>query len=236
MKRALIYLSIAAVSLSACRKDENNPAFIQEVDDIATQNSNDDKAIEKYLNEHYLDDIGRIKSFSSSDTSDDNYKKLSELNPQKLASGVVVIVRENAQPTDGKEIGTTDKISFMHRTTAFLSQEDNGIKYSSEINFYEKNHINTSAVPEVDPTYYHATETKLNGKAKSYFEIEGLQEGLKYFKSFNKEVSENYNLQGVIIVPSKLAFARDDHYPYSGINWRNRTFVFNFQVYKSEER
>ncbi len=50
------------------------------------------------------------------------------------------------------------------------------------------------------------------------------------------EDSDNYNLQGIIIVPSRMAFARDDHYAYNGFIYRNRSFIFNFQLYNARER
>ena len=236
MKRALIYIAVAAFTITSCRKDEAKGNVIKEVGDLTTQNANDDKAIAKYLDEHYLDALGRVKTFSTTDSSDDNYKKLSELNPQKLASGVIVIVRDGAQPNPGTAIGTTDKIKIMQKTTAFLSNENNGIEYTSETAF--SNNIEGSGVPDFDPAYFFVKPeiTTASGKPKSYYEIEGFQEGLKYFKSFSKGDSENYNLQGVILVPSRAAFARDEHFPYQGIGWRNRTFVFNFQIYSTTPR
>ncbi|MDO5616680.1 MAG: hypothetical protein Q4G16_10850 [Cruoricaptor ignavus] len=236
MKKAFIYLATAVFFVSSCNRDNNTTARIQEVDNLTTQNTNDDAAIAKYLDEHYLDSQGKIVAFSSTSTDDDNNKKLSELNPQKLSSGVIVIKREDAQPTSGTAIGSTDVLRLMHKTTAFLSQDDDGIKYTSEISF--ANTIETTGVPEVDPSYYYVKNNILTstGNARSYYEIEGLQEGMQHFESFDKADSENYNLQGVIIVPSRAAFARDTHYPYGGVSWRNRTFVFNFQVYKSSTR
>ena len=75
-----------------------------------------------------------------------------------------------------------------------------------------------------------------SGKSRSYYEMEGFQEGIRKFLAYNIPDSDNYNLQGVIIVPSRSAFARDNHYPYQNVNWRNRSFDFNFQVYKSSAR
>lgn len=237
MKRAFIYLALATLAVSSCRKEDTLAEnTIKEVSDVKAQNSNDDKAIAKYLDEHYLDAQGKIKAFSSTDTSDDSFKKLSELNPKTLPSGVIYIVREGAQPNPGTAIGATDIIRFMSRTTTFLSNsENNAVTYSNEVTF--KNTLESTGVPDVDPSYYYA-KTKLitTETPKSYYEIEGLQEGLKYFQSFDKADSDNYNLQGVIIVPSRAAFARDKHYPYGSISWRNRNFVFNFQVYKTTPR
>ena len=233
-----MYLFAAALTLGACRKDDSSDSTtIVEPTDIAVQNSNDDAAILKYMDEHYLDAQGRIKAFSSTDTSDDNYKKLSQLNPQKLSSGVTVIVRDGAQPTTGTTIGSTDIIRLMYSANTFLSNtENNAVVYASEYSF--GNTLDGTGVPQVDPSFYYVKQSVMDasGKARSYYEIEGFQEGLKYFKSFDIPDSDGYNLQGVIIVPSRAAFARDSHYPYNSISWRNRNFIFNFQVYKTTPR
>lgn len=238
MKKSLLILAAAAITLSSCRKDDNTATTtIKEPDNITEQNANDDKAIAKYLDEHYLDAQGKIQAFSSTSTADDNYTKLSSMSPKTLASGVVVIVREGAQPNLGTEIGATDIIRLMHKTTTFLSTtENNSVIYTSEVPFQST--VETTGVPQVDPPFYFTSKTTADaaGKTKSYYEIEGFQEGLKYFKSFDKPDADNYNMQGVIIVPSRAAFARDAHYPYATMGWRNRNFVFNFQVYKTTPR
>lgn len=123
MKKILVPFLAIILALQSCKRDEATTTAVQEVSDLTEQNSNDDKAIEKYLNEHYLDKQGLIKAFSTTDTSDDNEKKLSELVTKKLPSGVVVITREGAQPTDGKTIGETDILRLMSKTITFLSQK-----------------------------------------------------------------------------------------------------------------
>lgn len=238
MKKSFIYIAMASLAVLSCKNESmGDTTPVVEASDISTQNSNDDAAIRKYMDEHYLDSQGNIKVFSTTDASDDNMPKLSAMNPQKLASGVTVIIRPGAQPDPGTAIGATDVLRIMQKSTAFLSANENGtVSYTSEISF--SNPIESTGVPEVDPSYYYVKEAVLtsSGKGRSYFEIEGLQEGLKLFKSFNKADSEGYNLQGVIIVPSRAAFARDEHNPYNFTTWRNRNFVFNFQVYKSTPR
>ena len=66
--------------------------------------------------------------------------------------------------------------------------------------------------------------------------MKGLQEGLKYFKSTEVSDDANYNMQGVIIVPSRAAFARDAHFAYSSYTFKDRCFVFSFQIYKTSTR
>lgn len=237
MRKFFLATSIAVLALSSCKEDTTE--YYVEPDNIATQNSYDDQAIEKFLSNHYLDDLGNLTSFSDTDSTDDNYTSLKNMNPIRLSSGVIVIKRDNAQPNPGTDIGSTDIIHFMTKAKGYLAYEMDG-----NVNFYSTPYtlddtLDGSGVPVIDPTYYYTPQSILDanpGKTRSYWEIEGLREGLQYFKAYNQSDSEPYNLQGVIIVPSRAAFARDDHYNYGGNNWRNRTIVFNFQVYKSVPR
>lgn len=238
MKRTVLYMALASMALVSCRDDEKVEQ-IKEVS-IETQNSYDDQAIAKYLDTHYLDAKGNIKQLSETDTQN---TKLSDLEPVKLPSGVVYIIRPNAQPASGTAIGATDVIHLMSNTMTYVATNtDDKIGFNSGSTF--RNTIGGLGVPEVDPAYYYVKKSvldKLNTTnnttyTRSFYEIEGLQEALKNYQAFNMQDSDDYNLQGVIIVPSRAAFARDPHFNYSGISLRNRSFVFNFQVYKSRAR
>ncbi len=242
MKKAWICLLTIGIALHSCKEDDTeNVEIIEEPSNIADQNANDDKAIAKYMDDHYLDTQGVIKAFSSTDASDDNYTKLSAMEKTTLDNGVIVIKRVGAQPdaATATAIGATDILRFMSKSTTFLSkvEKDNTVTYASEYSF--RNTIDGSGVPEVDPYYYYVKKDVLekataeDAKKRSYYEIEGFQQGLQTFKSFNISDSSNFNLQGVIIVPSRAAYARDAHYTST---FRNRSFVFNFQVYKSTPR
>ncbi len=236
MKKFLFYIATLSTVLTACDSDYIDPYKIKEVKKISTQNANDDQAIDKFLNEHYLDAQGKIKAFLEADTSDDQNTKLADLAPQKLPSGVVVIVRPGAQPDNGKTIGETDVIKIMQTTYGYLSDDDKEIYLHSPYPFV--NTVDGAGTPDQDPAYYYTKNSVLTSsdKERSYYEMEGFQEGLKHFKSFSLNDEDIYNLQGVIIVPSRAAYARDSHYPYQGISWRNRTFVFNFQIYNTRAR
>lgn len=230
-------LTFGALSINSCKEDTVvNPQY-QDAVDIATQNSYDDAAAEKFLQKNYLDAKGNIKAFSDTDASDDAYKKLSDMNPIKLPSGVIYVVREGAQPTPGTAIEANDIIHIMQRSYTYIAtNENNAIEFRSPYSF--RNTIDGSGTPEVDPSYYYVKNStiKASGKDRSFYEIEGLKEALQHFKAFDLADKENYNLQGVIIVPSRAAFARDDHYPYASYAFRNRSFVFNFQIYKTSRR
>lgn len=242
MKKIIIALALTSIAVSSCRKDDSTtPTSV----DITTQNTYDDQAITKFLDDNYLDTKGNIKAYSSTDAADDNYPKLSSYSPVKLPSGVVYIKIPNAQPTSGKAIAANDAISLMHNTTTYVASKDTNtgvVSLGSAVSF--SNTINGTGVPTYDPSYYYVKNSTISSynktnsttKDHTFFEIEGLKEGLSYFQSFNMAKSDPYNLQGIIIVPSRAAFARDPYYPYSSVSLTDRTFVFNFQVYNTTPR
>jgi len=249
MKKIFLYILAGSLCFTACKKDGDDVATFTEPEDIATRNSYDEQAIQKFMDENYLDVQGNIKAFSSTDTADDNYKKLSQMVPApvKLPSGVIYIVRDGAQPDPGKPItndGTT-QIRTMIRANYYLATDTDGnVAFSPAYSGTLLNTINGSASPITDPLFYYVRKSVVEhpnnseaAKQRSYYEIEGLQEGLKYFKAHdNKPDGDPYNLQGVIIVPSKAAFARDLHYNYNGTSLQNRCFVFNFEIYNAKTR
>ncbi|WP_267403982.1 MULTISPECIES: hypothetical protein [unclassified Chryseobacterium] len=251
MKKIFLYILAGSLCFTACKKDDDDTATYVEPSDIATQNDYDDQSITKFLDENYLDAQGNIKAFSATDTADDHQTKLSAMVPApvKLSSGVVYIVRKGAQPDDstppvtGKTIGNDDKITILARAKTYLAANTDGnIAFISGTNMTGYNSLEETGSPLTDPMYYYVKETVLSAattdaaKQRNYYEIEGFQEAVRKFQAFDLANGAPYNLQGVIIVPSRAAFARDAHYNYSGYSFRNRTFVFNFQVYKTEAR
>ncbi|MCE3075581.1 hypothetical protein [Chryseobacterium gwangjuense] len=244
MKKIFLYILAGSLCFSACKKDDEVETFV-EPDDIAVRNSYDDQAIQKFLNDNYLDTQGNIKTFSATDTADDNEKKLSELNPVKLPSGVIYIVRDGAQPTSGVPIDpfATDlslktQIKTMIRANYYLATNTDGnVSFSFAGSLV--NTINGGGSPITDPLFYYVKDQvwKDAGKSRSFYEIEGFQEGLSHFQGFsNMADGDAYNLQGVIIVPSRAAFARDAHYNYNNYSLKNISFIFNFQIYKANPR
>jgi len=243
MKKIFLYILAGSLCFSACKKDDTTEPYV-EPEDITTQNTYDDQAIKKLMDENYLDAQGNIKAFSSTDTADDNEKKLSELNPVTLPSGTIYIIRNGAQPSsaDGKTIESTDIIKIMGRVYSYLAvNSDGNTSFTSKAAFL--NTIDGTGVPVIDPMFYYTKKSILEAgttdaaKKASYYQIPGFREALQKFKAFNNLTSETpYNLQGVIIVPSRAAFARNPHYPYLNTSYRNKSFVFNFQIYGREDR
>lgn len=244
MKKIFLYILAGSLCFSACKKDDEVETY-KEPEDLSVQNSYDDQAIAKFMNENYLDAQGNIKAFSTTDTTDDNEKKLSDLPYKTLPSGTIYIIRDGAQPpvATGKTIEEKDILTVMMRANGYLAAETDGnVAFISTLGI--TNTINGSGLPLIDPMYYYVKQSVLDAattdatKQRSYYEIEGFQEAIRKFKAFDNYQSElPYNLQGVIIVPSRAAFARDPHYPYnSSYSLRNNTIIFNFQVLKREAR
>jgi len=247
MKKIFLYILAGTLCFTACKKDDQVETFV-EPDDVAVRNSYDDQAIQKFMNDNYLDTQGNIKAFSSTDTSDDNEKKLSELSPVTLPSGVIYIVRNGAQPSSGVTLDTNSvsptatQIRTMMRANYYLATNTDGnVAFSTSGVLL--NTINGSGSPVTDPMFYYVKNSVLDAastdiaKQRSYYEIKGLQEGLTYFKGFQSmSDGDAYNLQGVIIVPSRAAFARNEHYNYVGYSLKNTCFIFNFQIYKANPR
>ncbi|KFF19982.1 hypothetical protein [Chryseobacterium sp. JM1] len=246
MKKIFLYILAGSLCFSACKKDDEVETY-KEPDDISVQNSYDDQAIKKFMSENYLDAQGNIKAFSTTDTSDDNEKKLSDLPYETLPSGTIYIMRQGAQPAagTGKDIKPGDVLTIMMRATAYLAATSTDGNVSFISNIIIANTINGTGLPIVDPTFYYVKNKVLTdatagvAQQRSYYEIEGFQEAIQKFKAFdNLPNGSPYNLQGVIIVPSKAAFARDPHFTYNVNNYtlRNNSIVFNFQVYGSRDR
>ncbi len=240
MKKIFLYVIAGSLCFSACKKDDDETSYV-EPESISVQNTYDDDAIQRYLENYYFDAQGNVVAFSSTDTSDDNETKLADLNPVKLPSGVVYVKRVGAQPpaSSEKTIGSTDAIKLMVSIKYCVADATSWVSNNTFANT-----MTGSGTPITDPIYYYVKNSVLSAattdiaKQRSYYEIEGFKEGLQKFKSFNNLPNEDiYNLQGIILVPSRAAFARDDNY-YStlGYSFRNATFIFNFQVYNTEAR
>lgn len=241
MKKIFLFVLAGSLCFSACKKDDEVETY-KEPEDINLQNTYDNEAIQKFMENNYLDAKGNIKPFSSTDTADDNETKLSALNPQTTPSGAIYIIRNAAQPNPGTTIGDKDVIRIMMRAKAYIAgNTDGNTTFLTSANFSGYSPLDETGNPVSDPIFYYvknATKT-VSGKPSSFYEMEGFQEAIRKFKAFDQSDSENYNLQGVIIVPSKAAYARDEHYNFGTqytSPFRNTTFIFNFQVYKSSAR
>ncbi len=240
MKKILLGIALSVVALQSCKKDDDevDTTVVLTVDE---QKTYDDEAAKDFMTKNYINSKGVITAFDSTTDTDDNEKKLIDYDYVTLPSGVIYIKREDSlQPNPGKQIGTKDVVSLFQVVKSYVSAKvDDKIVFGSESTF-------ASSVASgnliTDPAYYYVKQSVIDAYntansttiGRSFYEIEGFQEGLKYFKSFDLDDSANYNMQGIIIVPSRAAFARDNN--FYGTSYNNRSFVFNFQIYNTRER
>lgn len=253
MKKILLAFILLTVVLGAC-KDDDYYRFVYPTLDTETQNRYDDIAIKDYLENTYITSRGKITT-AKTDANNDSIenRKLADLDPITLPSGVVIIKIPDAQPQPGTQVNADDYIKFQnigYVMRAVKNEDEDKITFATNVSFF--NTIDGSGVALTDPMWYHVKNSVLEAaekaaeedptdlnKAKtkrSYYEIEGFQEAIQKFKSFDLQPEDPYNMQGIIIVPSRAAFAKDSHYNYIGVSLNDMCFVLNFQLYQATPR
>jgi len=234
-KWGLLILAIG-LTFTACKSDDEG----FDEPNYSDQNTLDDEVIEIYLKDHYFEpERGKIKQFSVTDSTDDQYPTLLSQGT-KLPSGVWVIKRQGAI-ADGNQITNNESDSIL------LSYEQK-IYYADKSDMTEtiRPYKNVQTIfstlnggtPRWDPSFYFINLDNLNFTddiRSEHFIVEGFVEGLKHFKSTQTNGVELYDFQGAIIVPSRLAFGRD--YAFVGdrldnTSYRNQSFILNFELHR----
>lgn len=225
-----IFLLSLMVLFSSCQNDDDGLDLLPQ----AEQNSVDDRALVKFLEDHYFNSVGKVIRFSDDITSDDNETPLiqyAELKP----SGIWVVHRPDFE-ANGRKVTNVenDKILVQYDLNGFVGRISNdSVFYSIPTSISTT--INTTGYPIWDPAFYYTDISDMNNAQKSWYEIEGLHEGLMEFHSTNKAAADlpAVNFQGLILVPSRLVFKRD----YNVFNLGPDTSVlFNFELYQVEDR
>jgi len=231
-RNLLLYVILFSLFAQSCSTDDE-VAVISETEQ-ATQ---DDTAIVNYLAKYYFQaNTGKVKAFDSTITTDDNYTPLSQI-AVKLPSGVWYA--QNPEVTaNGVSVSSSydKKLLMNYDMYIFISSknDDGTISYGSPNSPYIS--TLTSGTAKWDNNFYlhtlSATEVT-NGVTESYYEMPGLQEGLKYFKTTERTVSDIPIFQGVIVVPSRLVYGRNSN--YLGFNSTttyvaNPCVIFNFEI------
>jgi len=247
MKKLVSILFVTIVVVSSCKNESNGTPEKYPTLDYETQKEYDDSAIREYLNSHYFDEKGIVKVIQKEDSTK---TKLFDI-ATKLPSGVVYVLRPDAQPTDGIEVTDEKVLSMMiisSGTRAVWVKDKNTVDLVEKFSFFDT--VNKGGNLLKDPKWHYVKKKDIENEqkrinknpnnkftvTKDFFEIEGFKEGIKKFKSFNKDPKENYNLQGLIIVPSRAAFGKEPHFNYNGSYMNDCIFFFNFQLYKAEDR
>lgn len=212
------FISLSVFSIS-CSSDDNDVKSLS----LDEQNTADDVAIKNFLTNYYFDDLGKVVKFSESVTPND--KEALIKRAVKDSSGFWYVINPKASAGSGSTPDGKNSILIHYNLTYFKATEG-GNGYTSLATAAST--IDLTGMPQENPFFYQRPKTDTI-KAESYYIIPGIVNGLKKFKPTNKGKNEIYDqLQGVIIVPSRLGYARNSNY----LNLSNATFILNFELYK----
>ncbi len=242
IKKFFVTLLATATFFTSCKSDDDNKEL-----SVEQQNSLDDQAIEEYLERHYFSaDNGKIATFDTiTGNEDDNYPSLKQL-AVKDPAGYYYAYRPDVE-AEGPSIVSSDEseILISYDVKTFEATNDmNTYKYKYGSIYNYANTINTgdgSATTDPSFYYYELTETQIkNGIKREHVELKYFAEALKKFKSTLRSGRAQYNFQGVIILPSRLAYGRNKMYTGSAVtanhSYRNASFIFNFELDKVTPR
>lgn len=240
MYRFVFLTFVFILTAIGCAEDDNNY-------DQNEQNSLDDYAIEEFLKDYYFGEKGKITFYDANDETDDDEPSLYELG-QKMSNGIWIIKNPNVAATGPSVINNdTDQILISFQTFYFSS----GLINNYEDIVYgglglHSSSINELGEPVFDPSFYYADLNPDNeNDLESYYEIEGFVEAIKQFNATETSGVGAFNFQGVIVVPSRLAFGRDLAYTGETTTTGNRnlssqyvdaSFVFNFELHQVQAR
>ncbi|WP_295810860.1 hypothetical protein [uncultured Apibacter sp.] len=207
--------------LVSCSSDDNNTSSLS----IEEQNTADDTAIINFLNSYYFDDLGKVTKFSDAVTPQD--KEPLSKNAKKSSLGYWIVTNPNADKGINDSLTADGKNNILiHYSLKYFIASEGGNGYSTL--YTSSSSIDNSGIAQEDPFFYKKPKNDTI-KSENYYVIKGIVDGLKDFKPTNKSINDLYNvLQGVIIVPSRLAYGREENYT----NSKNATFILNFELYK----
>ncbi len=203
----------------SCKSDDDSSTKKLTIEE---QNTADDTAILNFLSNYYFDDQGKVAKFSDTVTSDD--KDPLSKNAVQDPSGFWYVINPNAPASSGTAPDGTNEI-LIHCILKYFTATEGGNGYSTLYNAYST--IDGYGIPKESPFFYKKPASATNDS--SYYTIKGLIDGLKFFQPTGKGKNDPYEkLQGVIIVPSRLAYARNSNY----LGLADATFILNFELYK----
>lgn len=264
IKKFFVTFIASAAFLVSCNSDNNGIRIDAETKiPLAERNALDDKAINQYLEDYYFspgDTINGkvIKSgvLTRFDTikgnEDDNYPTVASLAKQDPAGFWYAESPYQKGSETGKTVKSIDesKITISFTAQYFLatnktSLEDNPAQkiYGTLSSYTNPTYNIGDGSPVNDPSFYRFIPNSTqegNGVRREHLELKNFAEGLKHFKSTNRSTEDIYNFQGVIILPSRLAFARNRYFTGSALSditaFRDASFIFNFELVDVEDR
>ncbi|WP_313374492.1 hypothetical protein [Chishuiella sp.] len=246
IKKFFVTLVTCSIFLISCNSDDDSTNKETKIP-IEERNALDDEAIEQLLNDYYFDSTtGKLTKFDTiTGNDDDAYPSLKSI-AKKDDLGIWYAENPNHVGT-GESIVSSDSTSIYLSYKASFFVATNSTDYSRKYGYvqsYVTSSTNTGDGSALkDPEFYYATLTSTeisNGVKRENIELKNFAEGLKHFKTTDRAITDLYNFQGVIILPSRLAFARNKYYTGSSLtensSYRDASFVINFELPKIQKR
>jgi len=240
IKKFFVALLATSAFFTSCKSDDDSKEL-----SVEQRNSLDDQAIEEYLEQHYFNPTnGKLIKFDTiTGNEDDQYPKLKDL-AIKDPAGYYYAMRPGVT-ADSATIVSNDasEILLSYDAKFFQATDDTDYKYKYGSVMDFANSINSGDGSAVkDPSFYFAKLTDAlieNGVKREHIELPYFADALKKFKSTGTNGRDLYNFQGVIILPSRLAFGRNKVYTGSNLSdryYRDYSFIFNFELHKVTPR
>ncbi|MXV38151.1 hypothetical protein GO491_05590 [Flavobacteriaceae bacterium Ap0902] len=238
MYRTVLMLLMVTMVFIGCSEDDDAP-LTEELLPQDVRNTVDDEVMELILNDYYLNEQGKLTRFSDTDVSDDEEVPLRDLatyNP----IGFWTVKRPDHSANGRRVVDVnTEKILLQYDMFTFMGRTNearDSTFYSPPARFSST--INATGYPSWDPNFYYKplSEAEIeNNVERSWYEIEGFQEGIRLFNASNKEADAQpfVDFQGLVIIPSRLAFGRERN--AFGLR-PDQSVIINFELYKVEDR
>lgn len=249
IKKFFVTLIACSAFLVSCNNDDDNGVSKETNIPVAERNALDDEAIQQYMTDFYFNPKnGRLTKFDDvAGNEDDSFPALITL-AKKDEAGIWYAENPNHKGTgDIVESNDLTSIDISYNMISFRASNNTEYKkkYTNLDTKSGSGSINMGDGSAVkDPSFYYyipSTTEASDGVKREYIEIKNLGIGLKNFKSTKRATTDLYNFQGVIILPSRLAYGRNNVYYNNQISdrfdaYRDVSYIFNFEIVKAEKR
>ncbi len=263
IKKFFVTLIACSAFLVSCKNDDDSRIDKETKIPIEERNALDDKAIEQYLADHYFSPgdtingkvvrVGIIMKYDTEEgNKDDKYPSLKSMAVQDPAGYWYAKNPYQKESSEGKTIKSNDdtkihisfKANYFRATNDITSENNPTKKHYGVLGTYGQVTYDTGdGSPFSDPDFYYYIpnqEEAKNGVKREHIELKNFSVALKHFKTTERSLQDNFSFQGVIILPSRLAFARNNYFVGTGLteysSFRDASFIFNFEIPQIEDR
>ena len=253
IKKFFVTLIASSAFLVSCNNDDDNGVDKETKIPVEERKALDDKAINEILEDYYFSPKnGKLTKFDTiKGNEDDAYPALKKLakqdpsgywyaeNPNHIGKGSTVVSNDKTKIHLNYVSTTFRGTNDMDKTNNPLQKHYGALSLGNNGSSIDTG--DGSAL--TDPSFYYFIPSEIeakNGVTRKNVELTNFVEALKHFKSTDRSTQDGYNFQGVIILPSQLAYGRDKFYTGNALSeysqYRDVSFIYNIELVKTEER